>query len=535
MSSHDRQPGELFATTALREIPKLLTLLDRNPHSPTYGCFDRLHWHYKVTDFPSGMSQEFVWPLALACSTPAPGNRFHQRPILREWVRAGIDFAARRAHKDGSCDDYFPFERADGAAAFSLLAAVESCRLLEIRDPEFERFFTQRAGLLAHHRESGRLTNHQALIALALQRVDELTGEARWNAVIETRLQEILAWQSGEGWFPEYEGFDPGYHTLTIWCLACLHEARPDPSLRSAIESAVDLASEFVHPDGSYGGEYGSRNTYNYFPAGFELAGAWLPRALSVNDRFLEGMAAGLAPCYADDRIVGHHTWNYLLAYRHFIADRPARRAPASGQHYYPEAGVVVDRRGGSELFCALNKGGVFKLFRDGELVISDTGWSVLERSGRHGNAVSNLMSGDYSITVQDGRLEVSGSLGYAKHKQMTPLNNVVLRLFMLTVGRWFPDLVRSILQRLLITGADSSPFSFSRTIEWVDGQWAVRDTLSGPWKDTKAVALGRDQTSNYNVMSRTFHSGQMTPWTDLTAELKHLSEHAPLTEERHF
>src|SRR5713101_2256844 len=63
---------ELFAEFALREIPKLLTLQDRNPHSPTYGCFDRNYWHYKVADFPCGMSQEFVWPLALAAVVDPP-------------------------------------------------------------------------------------------------------------------------------------------------------------------------------------------------------------------------------------------------------------------------------------------------------------------------------------------------------------------------------------------------------------------------------------------------------------------------------
>ena len=44
---------DLFAQEALKQIPKLLTLLDRNPHSPTYGCFDRNFWHYKIIDFPS--------------------------------------------------------------------------------------------------------------------------------------------------------------------------------------------------------------------------------------------------------------------------------------------------------------------------------------------------------------------------------------------------------------------------------------------------------------------------------------------------
>jgi len=34
--------GRPICTQALAQIPKLLTLLDRNPHSPTYGCLQLL-------------------------------------------------------------------------------------------------------------------------------------------------------------------------------------------------------------------------------------------------------------------------------------------------------------------------------------------------------------------------------------------------------------------------------------------------------------------------------------------------------------
>jgi hypothetical protein len=93
---------ELFAEVALREIPKLLTLQDRNPHSPTYGCFDRNYWHYKTTDFPCGMSQEFVWPLALAAATDLSQNPYRGNEVIGQYVRAGILFAARSSHSDGS-------------------------------------------------------------------------------------------------------------------------------------------------------------------------------------------------------------------------------------------------------------------------------------------------------------------------------------------------------------------------------------------------------------------------------------------------
>ena len=237
---------DLFARIGLAEIPKILTLLDRNRHSPTYGCFDRNYWHYRIIDFPCGMAQEFVLPLALAFTLDTPGNSYFQNPAVREWVEAGILFAARSAHADGSTDDYFPFERAGGAAAFSLLACLDACRLIGLDNDEARQFFTRRAEWLAGHHESGRLANHQALIALCLALAGEVLETSRWHDPMRRRMARVLSWQDEEGWFQEYEGCDPGYHTLTISVLARLHQLHPSAELEDALIRAVDFAAHFV-------------------------------------------------------------------------------------------------------------------------------------------------------------------------------------------------------------------------------------------------------------------------------------------------
>src|SRR5262249_36827037 len=154
------------------------------------------------------------------------------------------------------------------------------------------------ADWLATHRESGVLSNHSALTALALLRASELLGEARWRSAIEARIETVLSLQNDEGWFQEYEGSDPGYLTLTIGALAELHHRWPRPALREAIERAVRFALEVVQPDGSFGGELGSRNTHLFFPHGLERTGLWLPEALELNDRALALLAAGRAACF---------------------------------------------------------------------------------------------------------------------------------------------------------------------------------------------------------------------------------------------
>jgi hypothetical protein len=525
---------DLFAYAALAHIPKILTLLDRNPHSPTYGCFDRNFWHYKIIDFPSGMAQEFVLPLALAYSTKVDNNPFYRQPMLKQWVEAGILYAAKSAHADGSCDDYFPYERAAGAAAFSLLAGVESYLRLGLNHKQALEFFTRRADWLATHHESGQLTNHQALIVLCLELLSRLLQTDRWDRAKAQRLEIVHSWQSDEGWFQEYEGCDPGYHTLTIACLARIYKLNPEPRLKESLVKAVELADHFVHPDGSFGGEYTSRNTYNFFPHGFELVGRWLPEALAINDRFLQGLETGKAPCYADDHIIGHHSWNYLLAWHDFVDDRPPVPPRQTERIWLPQAKLLIDRREGTELYLALNKGGVFKLFREGELVASDTQFSLQVQQGKAvRNAVGHLVS-DYTIEVAADDIVIRGQLGWAKQKQMTPLNLMILRSVMLTAGRFFPNLVRKTLQKILIVGKRDAPFQFTRQLRWQAGRWVVLDELkANDWSSVIAAGIGCDQTSIYVVMSRTFQAGQLQPWLDLTATVKQLQLGEPLRLER--
>lgn len=526
---------DLFAREALAQIPKILTLQDRNAHSPTHGCFDRNFWHYKIIDFPSGMAAEFVWPLALAYSQAIPGNDYYQQPAIRQWAEAGMIYAARSAHPDGSCDDYFPFEKAAGAAAFSLLACIESYTLLKLQNQELLDFFARRADWLADHHESGRLTNHQALIVLCLEKIGRLFESRRWDKLKAKRLKRVLEWQNEEGWFQEYEGCDPGYHTLTIGLLAQIYELTPTAELQEALEKAVRFVAHFVHPDGSFGGEYTSRNTYNYFPHGFEIAGKWLPEARSINDRFLAGLAAGLGSCYADDHILGHHAWSYLLAYQQWNEERPPAPEFPQGRVYFQNAGLVIERRGPAVLYLALNKGGVFKFFVNGRLAHSDTQFSAQIEDGRLRTAVAHLV-GKYRSELCEHEITISGKLGWAKTKQMTTFNLVVLRALMFTVGRFFPDLIRKLLQRLLITGKKPAPLQFERKLAWRHDQLVVSDELTAAsWEKVRSVGIGAAQTSIYVVMSRTWQAGQLQPWLDLTEQAKALKAGEPLTLERTF
>ena len=46
--------------------------------------------------------------------------------------------------------------------------------------------------------------------------VFQITGQTEFRDAARQRIEQVLSWQSDEGWFDEYGGADPGYQTLTL-------------------------------------------------------------------------------------------------------------------------------------------------------------------------------------------------------------------------------------------------------------------------------------------------------------------------------
>jgi hypothetical protein len=523
---------DLLGRRGLAEIPRILTLQDRTPVSPTYGCFDRDYWHTRVMDFPSGMDQEMVLPLALAWSLDIPGNPYRGQEEIRRSVEAGIRFAARSAHKDGSCDDYYPFERAAGAAAFSLLACLDAAEIIGLTgDAEVDAFLQLRGEWLASHEESGRLSNHEGLISSCLARLSDRFGQERWEAPMRRRLGRLLSWQNEEGWFDEYGGADPGYLTLTIAQLADLDRRRPELGLREPCAAAVRFLATMIHPDGSLGGEYTSRSTQNYFPHGLELAGEWMPMALAINDLGLKPLAEGRGPAW-DERLIGHYAGSWLLAWRNWRKERPEPLSLASGRITHPGARLLVDARADERLYLAWSRGGALRLYQGEQLLLADTGPTLSEEGGKV--AVCHL-EGDNQVEIGEDLIRIEGQMAYAKSARLTPLKSAVLRMGMITLGRFFPDLIRKLLQRMLVTGRRDAPYRFRRELEWNGNCWILRDEIMPDrgWGQVGKAGIGGFQTSLTTVMARVWQPAELQPWTDVTDRLEPLGPGDPLRIER--
>jgi hypothetical protein len=518
---------DLYASEAIIYLPRILGLVDRNLLSPTYGCFDKSYWHYRTIDFPSGMYQECILALALVYKFNFPGGDvYYNNERIRELVVAGINYADKSSHKDGSTDDYYPYERALGASCFPLLACTESCILLHIRDEKILEFFKRRGRWLINHNESGKLSNHQVLCALCLYNIHIITGEKEFLEGAKRRIELVLSWQSDEGWFQEYEGADPGYQTFTIDFLAKYYQKSKDQVLLEPLKSAIDFSSYFAHPDGSYGGEYGSRNTFNFYPHGFEIMGRVYPLATQITDRFLYGVRNGKKAYIEDERIFFHTVANYLQSYLDY---NEAREGSLDGRvdfvKHFQKAGIYVRKGKSSYVIISLAKGGVVKAFSSEKHLYSDNGLIARLRSGR---LVVTHHVDRYKSEISGNRVEVSGSFGLVKLKLPTPLKFVLFRIGLLTLGRLSSNLVRTLLQKMLITGKKRVPIWFKRTFEFEDSIKII-DEVKYLSKETdfkiEKLYAGVDHTSIYVVMSNTYQESVLKKWFDFSEFIGELNE----------
>ncbi len=512
-----------YSDEAMLYIPKIFALIDRNPFSPTYGSFDRAYWHYRTMDFPCGMAQEFGLPLALVFLHPFPDNPWHRNDRVRALALAGVDFAARSAHPDGSCDDYFPYEQALGAAVFSLYATTETCLVLDDRKPSRLEFFARRADWLLRYQETGRLTNHQAFAALALYNVFLLTGEERFREGSQWRVDLCRKWfHPDEGWFQEYEGADPGYQSCTVDFLAKLWKKSGDDSLLELLEPAVRFCWHFMHPDGSYAGEYGSRNTYHFYPHGFELLAPRIEEAGQIADHFLRTLPRRKRYYNDDDRMCAHYLYNWLQAWLDHHPDRPEtinKRRPFRKQ--FPEARILVVNTPHYYAVANFSKGGVLKVFTPERCIYSDTGLTARTRDGRV--LVSHLVDEANAVHIDDSLHEarVDGHLCLRKNMLPTPAKQIVFRVLNLTLGRWFPNLLRLLLQKKLIVGKPRTEFRYERRIRFKDDTLEITDTVTRPRGESllKSVHAGSDATSIYVANSNVYQESVLLPWRNLGKE----------------
>lgn len=524
----------VYDRAILYEAPRLFSMIDRSPSSPTAGSGDRTHWSWKFTDFAGTRFQESACVAAYLWATAIEASPYYKSAALLSWIELILLNWVGRQHADGSFDEAYPYERALAATAFTSFYVAEAVELLGPALSASCRSETERAlvrageWLIANDETHGFLSNHLAAAAAALMNIALLTREERFRQRSQYFVEKIKKHQSPEGWYEEYGGADPGYQTHGLFYLARLQQKTRDSELLRSMQRACEFQRDFIHPDGSLGGEYTSRNTQTYYPAAFEMLAPSCGAASWISKTMREHVCSGRV---ADLR--GVDSYNYLVFLNNFTFAARALRNPGTstslpdpplpGLRHYPLAGLVRREGSGRIVWVGTRKGGVVKVFDQERkrLVYSDCGW-IGDVKGRKKKCSTQSEGGSTLSLIDDDGLEIRGGVFAFSRPVMTPFKFALFRGFTLTVGR-VPGLaywLKSLLVKVLIYKKKDLGIDFVRKITWKDGDVVIEDRLKSRAASHEVAMLtfGQSFTTIHMGSSRYFveHELLLDPARDL-------------------
>ena len=296
MTKSSKQSCAIYGDIAISQSYRILGLGDRSEISLSYGCFDRYFWHYRQVDFVNARFQEACHFLALLYLYNHPENRFYHQHHIYDWAAAAVRFWTRIQRNDGSFDEYWPNERSFCVTSFTLYAASETCRLLQCPVPKDSIL---KAAKWLIQRENPIVMNQMAASAVALRISGELLEDESILEAAKNRIYHIVDRQDSTGFFEEYGGYDIGYQTISLSCLAQYYLHTQDERILQAAQKGMDFLKDKIHDNGSYDYQNTSRKTQYFYPYGFRVFKCW-----DLLERHTNGLSKNevINPSWFDDR-----------------------------------------------------------------------------------------------------------------------------------------------------------------------------------------------------------------------------------------
>ena len=463
-------------------LPLVLSQVDRDEDSPTYGCCDRNHWHLKIRDFSSAILQQSALTLALAWSVPFKNSPYYQNPKVKEWARAALAYATQIQLKDGSFNEYYPWEHGFPPTAFCLFALCETYQILGIEDEKILRMLVKAGRWLARQNETQAL-NQEAAACAGLYTLSELVPDLWVKEAFNRKLTTLLSEQKADGFFSEYGGADIGYLSVTLDMLSSYYFKSGDEKMRPILDKTVHFLSYFVHPDGTAGGAYGSRNTTYFLPGGVQVMAsfgneeaAFIKKTLyqkAPKDSFLNG---------TDDRYWSHYLLHSFLRAFQKEQEFPDKKKPPfpfkPHRVFFEEAGLVSFQNEAYRAIIGGKKGGVLKVFKENRELFCDTGYRF--KMGKK-VAVTNWQDDAFIVHEKENTFEITGVFNAVRPKVATPFLHMILR----GVSFFLGQRIIAFLKKQMIFSGHQTAVQFQRKVIFNPTEIEILDTIVAPFEIT--------------------------------------------------
>jgi len=465
---------------ANNQLSRILTQMDRDRDSPTYGCFDRNYWHYKIRDFPSAILQQGGFTLE-AIRTGILTEKAPQS-LIESWCVAAVNAFGRQIDSRGRVEEYYPFEGSYPAAAFGLYAVgrllydwqTNASHLLSSVD------FTplRRLAKALAKRVESQASNQQAAGLAGLAFAVKLDLISTLSARINPLADQLFASQHEEGWFEEYGGADFGYLTVTLDALADYYEATGDDRALKASDRAIEFLATVIGVDGALPWTLNSRNTDYIVPYGLAKAGQNNPYAAGL----LHQLFAELdSPTHflrtTDDRYHCHYIFASVVRCLPYL-DTMLPPQPFSWKQSVWLSGCGLWRYQSSDhrwsACVGTKKGGLLRIHRRSLSPITDNGWRVYQSGQIWTN---NWHDQRWEIQAEESAFTITGQLQRGTFQVPNPYKHFILRLLARILGeRLIPLLKRA----LIFQPRGRSGAAFQRVVMIDETGVFIEDKITG-------------------------------------------------------
>lgn len=428
----------IYIEFVLKNLPRVFTHVDRNQYSPTFGCCDRNYWHLKIQDFSSAILQQACLTLALAYGNNFKGNIFYHNNNVFNWSQGIVSFWQSIQLKDGSFNEYFPNEHSLPATAFTLYSVSETFKIINIKNNNVLDSMIMAGKYLANYTES-EASNQEIASFCALYNLYTITDYKWLEKAYKKKLEKILKKQSQEGWFMEYGGADFGYLSVSLDYLSEYYLKSKDEKVLESLNKILEFLKYFIHPDGTIGGQYGSRNTAYFLPNGLEaLVSLGNKTAKDIKALIFKKINKLYFQDSIDDRYIMHYVLHsFLRAIKIEKTNQGGNyhNLPCFEEHikYFNQSGLLTVNNGNYFLISAFKKGGLIKLYKNNKEVFVDFGYiakndkNVLVTNWVDDNIQVGNNKNYYYLTIKFNKIKIQTS---------STFNHLVLRVAAKIFGR---------------------------------------------------------------------------------------------------
>ena len=288
----------------------------------------------------------------------------------------------------------------------------------------------------------------------------------------------------------------------------------------------------FVHPDGSFGGIYGSRCTRFYVPSGFLLLSKDFPIAREISSfmsNSIKNNKVVTLSCMDEPNLIpmfNSYCWAASL-YNKFPKKNTTKNIPSImtklEKKHFPKSGIFIDKGKSHYTIINYKKGGVVYHFTNNKKPIINTGIAVKNKYEKIGS--SQTLNNSNKIKIRKNSLIVSSKITEHQKRLPSTLVFIILRIMNISILRinFFSSFFKKFLVLILIKKKKTWNISNTRKIQ-LGNKIKISDKLNAKSNDFKII-----KTTNFigiHMASKSYWQLQDEDWKNfqnILISLNHL------------